>query len=97
MFTKTLEEVMKEENGSGMKILVPIVHKLIGMMFSEMKKKGIDISFYEDALGSLLAAWAFEVYDNPKKDFTKYTKIVDDNYEIFAKQMIHEENNKAQA
>ena len=51
----------------------------------------------EDAFGSLLAAWAFEVYENPKKDFTKYTEIVDDNYEVFAKQMIHEENNKAQA
>ena len=97
MFTKTLEEVMKEENGSGMKILLPLFHKIIGMLFGEAKKKGINIDFYEDAFGSLLAAWAFEVYDNPKKDFTKYTEIVDDNYEVFAKQMIHEENNKAQA
>ena len=95
MFTKSLDEVMKKENG--MKILIPLFHRIIGMMFNEMKKKDINIDWYEETIGWLLAACSFEVYESPEKDFKKYTKIVDDNYKNFEDQVIYEESNKAQA
>tara|TARA_R100000008_G_C3548149_1_gene148757 strand:- start:633 stop:917 length:285 start_codon:yes stop_codon:yes gene_type:complete len=91
MFTKSLGEIIKKENGSAMKILLPLLHKLSSAMLAEMKKKDIDISWYQGSLENLFAAWAFELYDNPEKDFLKYSKMVDDNYEKFEKKIMHEE------
>ena len=79
-----IEEIMRTGNKGGLKLLVPLFHKIFGMMFAEMQKNKIDPSWYKDTLGALLAAAAFMIYRDPVKDFTKYTDIVDKEYEDFA-------------
>jgi hypothetical protein len=81
---KTIKEAL-DANGSGIKILIPLLHKIMGAMFNEMEEGGIKTEWYRDTFASLLTFLAYEAYDNPKKDFEKYVEIVNNDYKIFEK------------
>ena len=80
-----LAKIMDSNEGS-LKILIPLFHRVFGMMFAEMEKNGVDSEWYRDTLGSLLAAASFMVYKDPAKDFARYANMVDDEYDEFAKE-----------
>ena len=72
---KTIKEAL-DANGSGIKILIPLLHKIMGAMFNEMEEGGIETEWYRDTFASLLTFLAYEAYDDPKKGFEKYSKIL---------------------
>ena len=86
MFTmKTMKEALDASGGSGIKILIPLLHKIMGAMFNEMEEGGIKTEWYRDTFANLLTFLAYEAYDDPKKGFEKYSEIVDNEYKNFEK------------
>ena len=85
---KTIQEVLNKNKGNALKVLIPLLHRLIGAMFNEIDKgEDIDTEWYRDSIAIMLTFLAYEAYDNPKKGFKKYSKIVDNEYENFEKDL----------
>tara|TARA_R100001082_G_C4307018_1_gene135015 strand:+ start:278 stop:547 length:270 start_codon:yes stop_codon:yes gene_type:complete len=70
----------------GIKYILPLLHRLIGMMFWKMESKGMDVEWYKDTVGALLAHGCISIYKNPKKDWERYLKMVEDEYDSFAEE-----------
>jgi len=86
---KELGKILKSGKG-GLYVLLPLFHRVFGIMFSEMEEKGIKTEWYKEILGSLLAFSCMEVYDDPKKEFNEYLEMIDKEYHKFAEKFVYE-------
>ena len=72
------------------KKMLPLFHKLFGMMFAEMRASGMtdkQIDWYVDTLATLLSISIMDVYEN-KAEFDKLFNDIEKDYSKFESEML---------
>ena len=67
------------------KKMIPLFHKLFGMMFADMKRSGMkdkEVEWYIDVLSTLLSISIVDVYDS-KSEFEKCLNDIEEDYSKF--------------
>ena len=65
--------------------MLPLFHKLFGMMFADMKRSGMkdkEVEWYIDVLSTLLSISIVDVYDS-KSEFEKCLNDIEEDYSKF--------------
>tara|TARA_Y100000401_G_C8169589_1_gene148478 strand:+ start:41 stop:286 length:246 start_codon:yes stop_codon:yes gene_type:complete len=67
------------------KKMLPLFHKLFGMLFADMKKSGMNdkqVDWYIDTLATLMSISIMDVYES-KAEFEKLFNDLEDDYSKF--------------
>ena len=75
------------------KKMLPLFHKLFGMLFADMKKSDMDdkqIDWYIDTLASLMSILIIDVYED-KSEFDKLFNNLEDDYSKFESEIMKPE------
>tara|TARA_R100000781_G_scaffold114448_2_gene85281 strand:- start:602 stop:862 length:261 start_codon:yes stop_codon:yes gene_type:complete len=74
---------------NNLKKIMPLLHKLLAMIFLDMKKNGFsvkEIEWYSDTIAALLASAMPDIYKD-KNEFNKYMDEFDDDFNKFEYKM----------
>ena len=72
------------------KKMLPLFHKIFGMMFAEMRASGMEhkqVEWYVDTLATLLSISIIDVYDN-KDEFNKCLNDIEEEYSKFENDLL---------
>jgi len=72
------------------KKMLPLFHKIFGMMFAEMRASGMEhkqVEWYVDTLATLLSISIIDVYDN-KDEFNKCLNDIEEEYGKFENDLL---------
>jgi hypothetical protein len=72
------------------KKMLPLFHKIFGMMFAEMRASGMEhkqVEWYVDTLATLLSISIMDVYEN-KAEFDKLCNDIEKDYSKFENEML---------
>jgi len=72
------------------KKMLPLFHKIFGMMFAEMRSSGMtdkQVDWYVDTLATLLSISVMDVYDS-KAEFDKLFNDIEKDYSKFESEIL---------